>query len=351
MRVQGQNVRHDHDLNRSRGFTLIELVVACSIFMLLAGVILPVYAGSVERRGTDQTRAQMVELEQAIRRYFDDIKLPPPSLQALVDMDQARDIDPLPGDASSLTSPFFTEVSGRLPARGASIAAYWHGPYIAHGVESYSNGAIADQPFLRDGWGRAIEYWVEDERTPFRLDVTGDGLVVVNDLPAPAQQLLDRPGVPVEEASCECLVVLKSKGANVGSSEDDIIHVVNLSDLDRSWKRAETLRELATINAAITDYHRAGGNPDAFEGSWPELHRHLVELGGGIGGLPDLSPGRYGQDDDGNYTDRLGQPLFYFDAFGTPYQIAVDPETGELTDLLSIHVISENVRAFPRPGF
>lgn len=345
-------MRHDQYVNRSRGFTLIELVVACSIFMFLAGVILPVYAGTLEKRGTDQTRAQMLELEQAVRRYFDDIKLPPPSLRALIEIELAVDLDPLPGAASADSVPFFSDVRGNLPAQGASIEAYWHGPYLAHGVEGYADGNESDRPYLLDGWGRPIQYRVEDERTPFRLDVTNDGSVVVfNDLPAPAQELLDRPGVPVEEASSECLVVLRSMGASVGSSDDDIIHVVNLSDLDRAWKRAETLRELVTINAAITDYYRAGGAPLSLAGSWPELHRHLVELGNGFGGLPGLSPGRYGQDADGNYTDRLGQPLFYFDAFGTAYQIAANPETGELTDQLSIQVISENVRAFPRPGF
>ena len=54
-----------------RGMTLIELIVACTIMMLLAGMAVPMARGKVRREKERDLRLALAEMRSAIERYKD----------------------------------------------------------------------------------------------------------------------------------------------------------------------------------------------------------------------------------------------------------------------------------------
>src|SRR5216683_567316 len=58
-------------LGSRRGMTLIELIVACTIMMLLAGMAVPMARGKVRREKERDLRLALAEMRSAIERYKD----------------------------------------------------------------------------------------------------------------------------------------------------------------------------------------------------------------------------------------------------------------------------------------
>jgi general secretion pathway protein G len=85
---------------RSRGFTLIELVVVMAIIGLLLTIALPRYMHSIER-GKEQVRQQNVAvMRDAIDKYYGDNGQYPETLDELVTKHYLRAVptDPVNGD-------------------------------------------------------------------------------------------------------------------------------------------------------------------------------------------------------------------------------------------------------------
>jgi general secretion pathway protein G len=99
--------------NRSRGFSLIELLVVLMILGLIASVVVPNLIGQGEKANASAAETQIQRLAMAIDEYYLDTGRPPQNLRDLVER---------PGSASN-----------------------WNGPYV--------NNALMNDP-----WGNPYNY-------------------------------------------------------------------------------------------------------------------------------------------------------------------------------------------------
>ena len=87
------------NMNRSRGFTLLEILVVISIIAILAGMVIPVYYSAKNRARETKARVAVKALETAFKSYLDTYKLWP---NEFVNGEVKNDIfKALRGDASS----------------------------------------------------------------------------------------------------------------------------------------------------------------------------------------------------------------------------------------------------------
>jgi general secretion pathway protein G len=70
---------------RSRGFTLIELMVVMSIILILVSISVPIYNQSITRAKEAVLRDDLFQLRSLINQYTLDKQKAPQSLQDLVD--------------------------------------------------------------------------------------------------------------------------------------------------------------------------------------------------------------------------------------------------------------------------
>src|SRR5436853_5876192 len=112
---------------KTRGFTLLELLVVIVIIGLLAGYVAPRYFSQVGRSEIQVARAQIEALEKALDQYRLDMRRYPTAEEGL--------------DA--------------LMAR-PSAAANWSGPYLKKAVPP-------------DPWGRAYVYRTPGAKSEFEL--------------------------------------------------------------------------------------------------------------------------------------------------------------------------------------
>ena len=114
-------------MSKSKGFTLLELLVVIVIIGLLAGYVAPRYFGQVGKSEVQVARAQIDSLEKALDQYRLDNRSYPSAEQGL--------------DA--------------LVAKPADAAA-WAGPYLKKAVPN-------------DPWGRPYVYRVPGQKGDFDL--------------------------------------------------------------------------------------------------------------------------------------------------------------------------------------
>ncbi len=87
---------------RSRGFTLIELMIVISIMMILMAIALPMYNQSILRARESVLRQDLFTLRQVIDQYTLDKQKAPQGLDDLKQAGYIRDIpvDPMTGQAN-----------------------------------------------------------------------------------------------------------------------------------------------------------------------------------------------------------------------------------------------------------
>lgn len=104
---------------RSRGFTLIELIVVMAIVALLASIAAPRYFRSVERAKENSLKSSLRVMRDAIDHFAADRGRYPDSLDELVQARYLRGVpeDPLTGGPQSwvlLTPPADTDIGGQV---------------------------------------------------------------------------------------------------------------------------------------------------------------------------------------------------------------------------------------------
>jgi general secretion pathway protein G len=114
-------------MSKSKGFTLLELLVVIVIIGLLAGYVAPRYFGQVGKSEVQVARAQIDSLEKALDQYRLDTRHYPTAEQGL-------------------------EALNTKPANEAN----WSGPYLKKAVPN-------------DPWGRAYVYHVPGSKGEFDL--------------------------------------------------------------------------------------------------------------------------------------------------------------------------------------
>jgi general secretion pathway protein G len=90
-------------MRRSKGFTLIELIVVMAIVALLAGITAPRYFASVDRAKVGALRSSLAVMRDALDKYAADKGRYPDTLEQLVQDRYLRRVpeDPLTGSAQS----------------------------------------------------------------------------------------------------------------------------------------------------------------------------------------------------------------------------------------------------------
>lgn len=79
----------------SRGFTLIEMMVAITVIVILLSMVIPIYSGSMRRAKEDNFRVNLETLNRVIYQYTLDKQKAPKSLD---DLKSAGYIEKVPDD-------------------------------------------------------------------------------------------------------------------------------------------------------------------------------------------------------------------------------------------------------------
>ena len=127
-------MRGQHRSRRSRGFTLIEMMIVVSLILILVSIALPVYNRSILRAREGVLKQDLFTLRQVIDQYTMDKKKAP---QTLDDIVTAGYLKAVPKD------PFTNEANWTLEQEEGPDAADQQEPGIID-VHSASNLTASD---------------------------------------------------------------------------------------------------------------------------------------------------------------------------------------------------------------
>lgn len=178
-----ENIEH----RRSRGFTLLELIVVIGIVALLAAILIPAISRARTSAGLSAAKAQMQSLQTALETYYSDHRMYPPShlptgqtygtinpRQGSVMLAQGL-MGFLPGPKDGAGPPDVnTTPTDNTPAfgfrtRSSQMGGRIYGPYIKPTPSSYVRSKppppnatpqpAGIQECFIDAWGRDIVYF------------------------------------------------------------------------------------------------------------------------------------------------------------------------------------------------
>jgi general secretion pathway protein G len=106
--------------NRSRGFTLIELMIVISIILILVSVALPAYNQSIQRARESVLKQNLFTLRSVISQYTLDKQKAPQALDDLVSAGYLKQIptDPITGKNDTWVPDQDTETIMSLDQQG-----------------------------------------------------------------------------------------------------------------------------------------------------------------------------------------------------------------------------------------
>jgi general secretion pathway protein G len=120
--------------NKSRGFTLVEIMVVVVIIGILAATIIPQFIGTTQDAKISAAKAQVAELESAVERFYVQMDRYPTTEEGLKVL-----VDPPAGDD----------------------AQKWRGPYI--------------KELRNDPWGNPFQYVNPGTHHPTSYDIWSRG--------------------------------------------------------------------------------------------------------------------------------------------------------------------------------
>ena len=138
--------------NRSKGFTLIELLIVVAIIAILAGILIPVFQGAMQKAKQKGTMVDINSFAKAITSYVTDLGAAPTSPEGALDAGSTL-IDQL--------TPFQSKILPMRDQWGFPLQV-WTGDSIAghFGIEVGDVGRedFVIQSFGRDGQDEGYSY-------------------------------------------------------------------------------------------------------------------------------------------------------------------------------------------------
>lgn len=262
-------------MRRSRGFTLLEVVIVAIALTLLAGAVASSVGVALRSQKQRDTAQQLDTLAASIRAYFQDMKAAP-----RLDLSGDPYIASRLGLRSLLTRDPNQDGSNDTPGG-------WRGPYIDPGVFSGIGNAVPSVAYRYDAWGSEIFYrWKPGDGTYTYSPQALDGR------PHPLAVELISPGE-------DRILQTTPTGAVAG---DDIVRTVNLTDLDQQWRTDQTISRLRVINGAAEVWRAANRSQGPQHPTIDELYASNLLV-----------------------TDSLGRKSYSADAWGAAWTFGPDP--------------------------
>jgi general secretion pathway protein G len=135
----GYAVTHGRKPARSRGFTLLELMIVISVMMILIAVAVPAYNQHIIKARESVMLSNMQALNNIIQQYTEDNGKAPQSLDDLVSAHYLREIpkDPLTGAADWDPEPEDPS-SAADPQQPGIVTVHSHAPGMGSNNQAYS---------------------------------------------------------------------------------------------------------------------------------------------------------------------------------------------------------------------
>lgn len=245
MRSAGRSSVSHGRRRASRGFSLLEVVLLCSIVALIVAATAPMLAAAVRSDRIHDTIGRMDRLADAIQKHHDDTKRIPAGLG-------------LPPAATAAAWLAQSQAAFRALISSAAPVPGWRGPYLDPGTFTGSPATTQVVGYRWDGFGNEmlIRWKPADANYAYTGYSTTDPVAAT--LGTAADQAPHPIALEIVSAGEDGVVQTAPTGAVAG---DDIVRVVNLTGADRDWRVAESRHRLQMADGAVNAHRRSGLAP------------------------------------------------------------------------------------------